>query len=60
MHTRRGGKFECFVHLLRSNALLFLDVKKSVSDLFIRATAGVDRICSFWRPAGLPEKEPWT
>ena len=36
--------------------------KKSViiSDLFIRATAGVDRICSFWRPAGQPEKEPWT
>ena len=28
MHTRRGGKFKCFVHFLRSNALLLLDVKK--------------------------------
>ena len=34
------------------NVIIFTD--------FLRATAGVDRICSFWRPAGLPEKEPWT
>ena len=40
------------------------NVKKIFNDViltdFLRATAGVDRICSFWRPAGLPEKEPWT
>ena len=24
-----------------------------------RATVGVDRICSLWGSAGLPEKEPW-
>ena len=24
-----------------------------------RATVGVDRICTLWGSAGLPEKEPW-
>ena len=26
--------------------------------VFPRATTGVDRVCTLWRPAGIPEKEP--
>ena len=39
--------------------LLLGDIFIQVLRHFFRATAGVDRIFSFWRSAGLPEKELW-
>ena len=39
--------------------LLLGDIFIQVRRHFFRATAGVDRIFSFWRSAGLPEKELW-
>ena len=41
------------------NALFLEDNLINVLRHFFRATAGIDRICSFWRSPGLPEKEPW-
>ena len=48
--------FVCLLSCAKNLARL----KIKVTFVFRRTTSGVDRVCTLWRSAGIPEKEPWT